>query len=107
MTPLEEARLWANRLVELIEDEIVRQRILSSAHEQGVYWLGGRDNTLDDRDLLTTREASEMLGVPPERLRVWAFRGKLKRVGYAGREAVYQKADITRLRDELMQDADM
>jgi hypothetical protein len=106
VTPLEEARWWANAVVELLEDEI-RRTVLSRAADQGVYWLGGRDNTLDDRDLLTTREASELLGVPPERLRVWAFRGKLKRVGYAGREAVYQKADITRLRDELMLDADM
>jgi hypothetical protein len=67
VTPLEEARWWANAVVELLEDEI-RRTVLSRAADQGVYWLGGRDNTLDDRDLLTTREASELLGVPPERL---------------------------------------
>lgn len=97
MTPLEEARLWANRLVELIEDEIVRQRILSSAREQGVYWLGGRDNLLEDRSLVTTTEAAQIAGTTPERIRVWANRGKLQRVGYAGRQAVYRADDVRRL----------
>lgn len=99
MTPLEEARLWANRLVELIEDEIVRQRILSSAHEQGVYWLGGRLNVHSDKKLVSTREAAEVAGVSVDQVRQWAYRGRLDRAGKVGRETYYHYDDVVALRD--------
>jgi hypothetical protein len=97
VTPLEEARLWANRLVELIEDEIVRQRIISSAHAQGATWLGGRLNVHADRKLVSTREAAEVAGTSVDQVRQWASKGKLDRAGKVGREVYYHYDDVLAL----------
>lgn len=96
MTPLEEARWWANRMVELLESEL-RRSVLAKAEAEGVYWLGGRDNLLEDRSLVTTAEAAQIAGTTPAQVRSWAHRRKLQRVGYAGREAVYRADDVRRV----------
>ncbi len=54
----------------------------------------------DSLILLTEREAAEILGVPPQTLRVWRFREKDIRVTWLGRAVRYSWEEVQRLVEE-------
>lgn len=96
MTPLASARQIANFLVDLLEPG-AKRRALEFFHARGETWLGGQSDELHEREYVTTNEAAQLAGTTPDRVRQWASRGRLERVGYSGREAVYRAEDVRRL----------
>ncbi|MFD0902346.1 GIY-YIG nuclease family protein [Actinomadura sediminis] len=61
----------------------------------------GEEKDVDDRDMISTKDATKIYGVPYSKLRLWANEGRICEPERRGRELFWDAAEIEQIKDIL------